>query len=102
VHLAVSLTKWDSTTFRRTETLVSSKDAAASADGTALVELPSITGSGSFEITASAQTPENRTVEGQTWVWIWSGGGEWYRQNTQAQIVADKKSYRVGDVAHLL
>jgi uncharacterized protein YfaS (alpha-2-macroglobulin family) len=102
VHLAVSLTKWDSTTFRRTETLVSSKDAAASADGTALVELPAITGSGSFEIIASAQTPENRTVEGKTWVWIWSGAGEWYRQNTQAQIVADKKSYQVGDVAHLL
>jgi hypothetical protein len=102
VHLAVSLMKWDSTTFRRTETLVSSKDSATGADGTALVELPAITGSGSFEIIASAQTPENRTVEGKTWVWIWSGAGEWYRQNTQAQIVADKKSYQVGDVAHLL
>ena len=61
-----------------------------------------ITGSGDFEITASAHTPENRTVEGKTWVWIWNGAGEWYNQNTQAQIVADKKSYQVGDVAHLL
>ena len=101
VHLSVSLTKWDSTTHQRTETPVTSRDAATGADGTALVELP-ITGSGSFEITASAQTPENRTVEGKTWIWSWSGAGEWYNQNTQAQIVADKKSYQVGDVAHLL
>ncbi len=102
VHLAVSLTKWDSTTFQRSYTEVTSRDATTSADGTVLVELPAINGSGSFEITASAHTPENRTVEGKTWVWIWSGAGEWYRQNTQAQIVADKKSYQVGDVAHLL
>ncbi|MGA3159861.1 MAG: MG2 domain-containing protein [Terracidiphilus sp.] len=102
VHLAVSLTKWDSTTFQRSYTEVASRDAATGADGTALVELSTITGSGSFAITASAQTPEKRTVEDKTWVWIWSGAGEWYRQNTQAQIVADKKSYQVGDVAHLL
>ena len=59
-------------------------------------------GSGDFEVTASAQTPENRTVEGKTWVWIWNGAGEWYKPNTQAQIVADKKTYQVGDTAHLL
>jgi hypothetical protein len=53
-------------------------------------------------VTASAETPEKRTVEGKSWVWIWSGAGAWYNQNTQAQIVADKKSYQVGDVAHLL
>ena len=55
-----------------------------------------------FQVTASAQTPENRTVLGRTWVWIWNGAGEWYEPNTQAQIVADKKSYQVGDMAHLL
>ena len=101
VHLAANLEKWDSVTHQRTETPVASRDAATGADGTTLVELP-IAGSGDFEITASAQTPENRTVEGKTWVWIWNGAGEWYNQNTQAQIVADKKSYQVGDVAHLL
>ena len=30
------------------------------------------------------------------------GAGAWYQPNTQAQIVADKKSYKVGDTAHLL
>ena len=62
----------------------------------------SAAGSGDFQVTASAQTPENRTVQGRTWVWIWNGAGEWYQQNAQAQIVADKKSYKVGDTAHLL
>ena len=101
VHLAANRVTWDSTTHMRTETLMASRDAVTGADGTTLIELP-ITGSGNFDVTASAQTPENRTVEGRTWVWIWSGAGEWYNQNTQAQIVADKKSYQVGDVAHLL
>jgi hypothetical protein len=101
IHIAVNLEKWDSTTHQRAETPVTSRDVMTAADGSALVELP-ITGSGDFEITASARTPENRTVDGKTWIWIWSGAGEWYNQNTQAQIVADKKSYQVGDVAHLL
>ena len=44
----------------------------------------------------------NRTVEGHTWVWVWNGAGDVVQPNTQAQIVADKKSYQVGDTAHLL
>ena len=106
VHLSVALQKWDSTTFQRTETKVTSTDGATGADGTVLVTLPNDLGnkgSGDFEVTASAQTPEKRTVEDKTYVWVWSGAGEWYNnQNTQAQIVADKKSYQVGDTAHLL
>jgi uncharacterized protein YfaS (alpha-2-macroglobulin family) len=103
IHIAVNLQKWDSTTHQRSETSVASLDAATKADGTALITLPMTnTANGDFEVTVSARTPENRTVEGKTWVWIWNGGGEWYNQNTQAQIVADKKSYQVGDTAHLL
>jgi len=101
VHLKGVLEKWDSVTMQRTEKQVAVSDATTGANGTALVDLP-ITGSGDFEVTASAQTPENRTVEGRTWVWIWNGAGEWYNANAQAQIVADKKSYKVGDTAHLL
>ena len=103
VHIAVNLEKWDSTTHERSETSVTGVDATTAADGTVLVTLPlSSSASGDMEVTVSAQTAERRTVEGKTWVWIWNGGGEWYNQNTQAQIVADKKSYQVGDTAHLL
>ncbi len=105
VHLAVSLEKWDSTTHARSTTELSGIDAATGADGSALVELPinvSNGGNGDYQITASAHGAENRSIEDHTWIWIWNGGGEWYNANTQAQIIADKKSYQVGDVAHLL
>ncbi|MGC1462716.1 MAG: MG2 domain-containing protein, partial [Terracidiphilus sp.] len=101
IHLGAALEKWDSVTHEKSETPVASKDAATGSDGTAVVELP-MSGSGDFQVTASARTPEGRTVQGRTWVWIWNGAGEWYTANTQAQIVADKKSYKVGDTAHLL
>jgi hypothetical protein len=100
-HIAVNLRVWDSVTHQRTDTPVTSRDLATGTDGTALVDLP-VSGSGDFEVTASAQTPEKRTVEGRTWVWIFNNAGQWYNQNTQAQIISDKKSYQVGDTAHLL
>ncbi|MGA2218512.1 MAG: MG2 domain-containing protein [Terracidiphilus sp.] len=104
VHVAMTMRKWDSVTHQSSETPVIARDAQTGADGTVLVDLPlgGNDGSGDFEVTASAQTPEKRTVEGKTWVWIWSNAGEWYNANTQAQIVADKKTYQVGDTAHLL
>ena len=103
VHLVAAQVNWDSVTHERSEKQVATAEATTGADGTALVELPmSAAGSGNFEVTASAQTPENRTVQGTTWVWIWNGAGTWYQPNAQAQIVADKKSYKVGDTAHLL
>ncbi|MGD0892388.1 MAG: MG2 domain-containing protein [Terracidiphilus sp.] len=106
VHIVANLIKWDSVTHQRSETQVAASDAQTGADGTTLVDLPIQSGSnnvsGDFEVTVSASTPENRTVKGQTWVWIWNNAGEWYNQNTQAQIIADKKSYQVGDTAHLL
>jgi hypothetical protein len=106
VHLDVSLRKWDSNTFKATSTSVSGQDATTGADGTVLVTLPNEVGknaSGDYSIQVTAQTPEKRAVQDETYVWIWSGAGEFYsNRNTQAQIVADKKSYQVGDVAHLL
>jgi hypothetical protein len=101
VHVAAQLTNWDSITHERTKTQVTAQDAQTGADGTAMVQM-GINGSGNFEVTASATTPERRTVEGHTWVWIWNNAGEWYNANTQMQIVADKKTYAVGDTAHLL
>ena len=55
VHIGATLEKWDSVTHQRTDTPVASRDAATGADGTTLVDLQ-ITGSGSFQVTASAQT----------------------------------------------
>jgi uncharacterized protein YfaS (alpha-2-macroglobulin family) len=101
IHVTAALQKFDSVTHKWTETEAANRDAATGADGTAQVDL-AISGTGDFQVKATAQTPEQRTVEGRTWVWIWNSAGEWYNANTQAQIVADKKSYQVGDTAHLL
>jgi alpha-2-macroglobulin len=101
VHIAAALEKWDSVTHERTETDAGSKDATTGADGTVLVDL-ALSGSGDFEVKATAPTPENRTVEASTYIWVWNGAGTWYQTNAQAQIVADKKTYTVGDTAHLL
>ncbi len=61
VHIAAALEKWDSVTHERTDTDAGSKDATTGADGTVQVDLP-ISGSGDFEVKATAQTPESRTV----------------------------------------
>ena len=103
IHVLAALVKWDSVTHQRSESTVAQVDGTTGAEGTTVLELPmGSNASGDFEVTASAQTPENRTVAGHTWVWIWNGAGEWYQPNAQAQIIADKKSYKVGDTAHLL
>ncbi len=104
VHVAVNIEHWDSTTRQHSETSVTSRDATTGADGTIFVDLPGNLGTGDFQITASAVTPEKRTVQGKTWIWVWNGNGAFFdqNQNVQVQIVADKKSYKVGDTAHLL
>ena len=101
VHAAVAVSQWNRDTGKWTRSAAASRDATTGADGSALIDLP-LSGNGDYEVTVTAQTPENRTVEAHTWVWIWNGVGEWSNENTQARIVADKKSYQVGDVAHLL
>ena len=101
IHAAVTVSQWDRGTGKWTRSAAASRDATTGADGSALIDL-SLSGNGDYEVTVTAQTPEHRIVEAQTWVWIWNGGGEWANENTQARIVADKKSYQVGDTAHLL
>lgn len=58
---------------------------------------------GSMEVIATATTPENRSLQDTSWLWV-MGSGEadlWGGMSQQVQIIADKKKYAVGDVAHL-
>jgi uncharacterized protein YfaS (alpha-2-macroglobulin family) len=102
IHIETRRSKWDPDAHKVTETMADQRDAATGADGTAFVDLPITNASGSFTVVASAGTPEKRTVEGRTWLWIYSGAGAMYNQNVQAQLVPDKKSYKVGETAHML
>jgi alpha-2-macroglobulin len=103
VHVDVSLEHWNRDTQREEKKPVTAQDAQTDATGKALVTLNlSSGGTGDFVVTASAVTPEKRTVKDHTWVWLWGGAGEWYVPNAKAQIITDKKVYAVGDTAHLL
>jgi len=55
-----------------------------------------------MEIDATAKTPESREVFDSSWLWVMGSGEEdWAGGSQQVQIIADKKSYAPGDVAHL-
>ncbi len=50
-----------------------------------------------------AQTPEQREVQANGYLWITSTSNNWWgSENHEIRMVADKKSYKVGDTAHVL
>jgi uncharacterized protein YfaS (alpha-2-macroglobulin family) len=77
-------------------------DVTTDARGTAHASLP-VSQSGSAEVLASSNTPENRTVTDYTWLWVFGGDeADWFSNGAQnVQIIADKKTYAPGDTAHL-
>ncbi len=100
VHL--EMLRWNWRANAAAGAAVVSTDVTTGPDGSATAELKIPAEAGSYRARASAQTPEGRTVEQYTYVWV-SGSGEsgWYSQKT-VQIVPDKKSYRPGDTAKVL
>jgi hypothetical protein len=104
IHTAVhvSLVKQTYNGSQTIETTVASQDAQTASDGTAMVTLTS-KDPGDFIVRVSARTPENRTVIGDSWLWITGSSENWWGGDSRGfQIIADKKSYKVGDTAHLL
>ncbi len=106
IHTAVhvELLRWTYYTngSRPSEQPVASRDAQTGADGTAHVSFTA-PDSGSYLLHVSAQTPEGRTVTSETYVWITGPGEfEWGGEGRQIRIQADKKTYSVGDTAHVL
>ena len=98
LHLAVT-----SYRYWREQTSEASVDAETGADGFAHVTLP-LHGSGSYSVNVAAHTTVGRDVTSSTWVWV-AGQNEqtWAEGEARTlQMVADKASYRVGDVAHVL
>ena len=84
------------------ETILESTDGQTGKDGRATFTFRAKEGGSIVRI--SAKTPENRVVEGRTWIWIAAPGYATWNEarGEQIQIVPDKKSYKVGDTAHLL
>ena len=85
------------------EAVLDSRDGQTGRDGTGVFEF-NARDNRTLVIRVTTKTPEGREIQGETWLWI-AGKGEdsWGEEsNKQIQIIADKKSYKVGDTAHLL
>jgi uncharacterized protein YfaS (alpha-2-macroglobulin family) len=80
---------------------IESRDGATGPDGTGNVQLTARE-SGSLTIKVTAKTPEGREIEDTTWLWIPDAGESTWKEGKQVQIIPDKKSYKVGDTAHLM
>ncbi len=82
--------------------VVTTTQGQTDASGKAQVKL-TIPDSGEFRVLVSASTPESRVVQATTYLWAPGASALWYgTEQERIQIVADKKSYQPGDVAHVL
>lgn len=87
---------------RSTDEVLDSRDAQTESDGTARVAFTA-KDTGSLHLRVKALTPEKREVTGTSWIWIAGAEGAWWGgANRQIRMVADKKSYKVGDTARVL
>ena len=99
----VELLRWSRRDPNKMET-VSGTDVDTGVQGSAKAELTLPNEGGSYRVKVSSHTPEGRDIESFTYLWV-SGGGSFDfggSEQQAVQIVADKKSYKAGDTAHLM
>jgi alpha-2-macroglobulin len=102
VHVELVRGYWWYGNGNQRETVLDTRDATTGPDGRAQVTF-NAKEAGSLYLRVKARTPEKREVQGSTYLWITSTDNNWWGgQNREIRMVADKKSYKVGDVAHVL
>ncbi len=96
----VEMNRWN---WRKGEgPVVTTSQGQTDASGKAQIKL-TIPDSGEFRVLVSANTPENRQVQATTYLWAPGDSSLWYgTEQERIQIVADKKTYQPGDIAHVL
>lgn len=101
VHL--ELTRFDWRDLKKKQAVIATADALTDANGSARAEIGIPNEGGEFRVRVTARTPEGRTVEDSTYIWV-SGtiGTSYVEPREPVEIVPDKKTYRPGDIAHLL
>jgi alpha-2-macroglobulin len=77
------------------------RDGQTAADGTATVQM-STRETGGLQVKVSTRTPEGRDIEDSTWMWIPGSPQASWKETKQVKIIPDKKSYKIGDTAHLM
>jgi len=96
-HVELIHPSWTRAT--RNDEVLGSADGQTNGDGNASVTLAAREMGTVVKI--SARTPEGRDVEGETSVWVFTGGNSWSGQQGQVQLIADRKTYQPGDIAHV-
>jgi uncharacterized protein YfaS (alpha-2-macroglobulin family) len=87
---------------RSREKVLETHEAETDASGSARVEFAAQQ-TGNMTLRVSAHTPEKREVEGTSWAWVAGPDQGWGNgESRQIRLIADKKSYSVGDTAHVL
>ena len=81
--------------------VVTTSQGQTDAGGKAQVKV-TIPDSGEFRVRIVATTPEKRDVETTAYLWAPGDSGYWGTEQERIQIVADKKTYQPGDIAHVL
>jgi alpha-2-macroglobulin len=100
VHLELLLWNWRG----EKGDVKASADVNTGADGSATADLNLPAQPGSYRARVTAKTPEGRTVDQYTYIYV-AGSGEanWFGSDQKTvQIVPDKRSYRPGETAKLL
>jgi len=103
VHIDLLRNRWsDPARNKDQETILESQDARTGPDGTFTVSITAKE-AGSLLLRIKARTPENREVQAATYLWVTGATDSWWGTgNREIRMVADKKSYKVGDTAHIL
>jgi uncharacterized protein YfaS (alpha-2-macroglobulin family) len=102
VHVELVRGYWWYHAGNQQETILDSRDAATGTDGTALVTF-NAKEAGNLYLRVKAQTPEQREVQANGYLWVTSTDNNWWgTENREIRMIADKKSYKVGDTAHVL
>ncbi|MBV9155034.1 MAG: hypothetical protein JO097_02150, partial [Acidobacteriaceae bacterium] len=101
VHVELATWKWRD---RSHGDVKSMADVKTDADGSAITELKIPAEGGSYRVLVTARTPEGRTVEESSFIWVAGAGEEtfWTGPTGSIQIVPDKKTYRPGETARIL
>ncbi|HSM85779.1 MAG TPA: MG2 domain-containing protein, partial [Candidatus Limnocylindrales bacterium] len=85
----------------REDTVIESQDGQTDKNGQAMLQFTARQ-SGSITVRIKAKTPEGREIQSDAWLWVPGDGGVEWAQTSQVQIIADKKSYKPGETAHLM
>jgi uncharacterized protein YfaS (alpha-2-macroglobulin family) len=86
----------------RQESVLAAQNVETDQTGSVSVQIPTQE-TGGLSLRVTAHTPEGRDATGRTWIWIPTSDQNWGQaESREIRMLADKKSYQVGETAHVM